>query len=480
MMASCPPPQSLKDLEDLKSAVAPSSHRLPLVAEIILFENNDYIADDVLKAKIGSLQRLYNASKHLFVLKLSGKLAPNLATLNDKIMFAYGLLQRSEPVLVELSYERMKLLASLPESCFLHGRIYPSLKYYIRQGDEENSKEEIKLLLNLLKQFSGIKVVVSISIQQPWPNIMPLLKMLREDFLGLVRMIEFTLERSPSVMVESVKRVVERREQEKAELTMAASTLTPNKKLNSDQKTKKKKKKESPEEYHPLQLGGDSSSDDDEEEDNHGGWHGGLLEKGEMVSVQAQEAPNLEFLGPMEFPSLDVFDLICHLSYISGGELTEHDFQPMSLSSALEPFLELVGIGKFAIRPSATCGFSACFFSTEKIDSASVAQYIDLNKFSEAMKPLLPSIREKGIGFFTARLIKKAIKSASKVKLPDLVSIMADSSKTSMVNEFVDKLQFLVIHNHMDVATLDMSRRCDCSVLTVEKNSLVASCTGCL
>jgi hypothetical protein len=434
-------------MEDLKASVAPSAHRLPLVAEIIMFENNLYITEEALTSKISSLQRLYQASKTLFVLKLSGKLAPNLATLNEKILFAFGLLKRNEPVLVELSYERMKILSSLSDSCFLHPRIYPSLKYYIRQGDEENAQSEIFELLKSLKEFAGIKIVVSISIQKPWPNLTPLLNLLRKDFVGLVRLIELTLERSPSVMVESVQRVIERRKKEEADMAL---TVTPSK--------SSKRKKDSPEEYHPLQLGSDSS--DDEE------------------IVVEPKPPQIS--GPMEFSALDPFELIMHLRETSMGELDEDDFQPISISSALEPFLELVGIGKFSIRPTSHCGFSACFFSTETISSASISKYIDLQKFNELMKPLLPSIREKGIGFFTARSIKKVIKSSAKVKLPDLVSYMADSSKASMVNEFVEKLQFLVIHNHMDVASVDMSRRCDCSVLSLDQNGLVASCTGCL
>lgn len=460
ILSSAQTPPSLSDLEDLKAAVAPSAQRLPLVAEVILFESGEYVSKDAIKTKVEALQKLYTASKKLFILKLSGKLAPNLATLNELILFSFGLLKRNEPVLVELSYERLKLLAGLEDSCFLHPRIYPGLKYYIRQGDEKTAEEEITALLTTLKEFAGIKVVVTLSLQSPWPNIMPLLNVLRHDFRGLVRMIEMTLERSPSVMVEGVKRVIERRKEAEAELRAASTPSKP--------KSEKLKKKDSPEEYHPLQLPSDSDSDGDDP-----------LSSTVPSAAETSNAPVIDF-GPHEFAALDAFDLIQHIKAISGGELDEEDFVPISVSSVLEPFLELVGIGRFSIRPGSHCGLAACFFSTPTINSASVSKHIDLMKFNERMKPLLPTIQSKGIGFFTARSIKKAIKSASKQKLPDLVSMMADSSQAPVINEFVDKLQFLVIHNHMDVATMDMSRRCECSVVTLENNSVVASCTGCL
>lgn len=451
-------PPSLNDLEDLKAAVAPSAQRLPLVTEIVLYENSTYTTNETIQTHVEALQKLYIASKKLFILKLSGKLAPNLATLNEQILFAFGLLKRNEPVLVELTYERLKLLAGLNDSCFLHPRIYPSLKYYIRAGDEESARVQIKELLDILKEFAGIKVVVSLSLQLPWPDLMPLLTMLRKEYRGLVRMIEMTLERSPSAMVEGVKRVVERRQKEIDEMRAVATPV----------KAKEKRKKESPEEYHPLQAAGDSDS---EEEDK--------IEEGK-VSAATPSPSQVMDLGPHEFTALDGFNLIQHLKAISGDEIDEEDFVPISVSSVLEPFLELVGIGRFSIRPGSHCGLAACFFSTPSINSASVSKYIDMLKFNEKMKPLLPTIQSKGIGFFTARSIKKAIKSASKQKLPDLVSIMADSSQAALVNDFVENLQFLVIHNHMDVASMDMSRRCECSVVTLEANSVVASCTGCL
>lgn len=439
-------PKELKDMEDLKSSLAPHASRLPLICEVTLYENGAYIPNEALSQKIASLQRLY--TDKIFILKLSGKLAPNLSILNEKILYCFGLLKKNEPVLVDLSSERMQLLSGLSDSCFLHPRIYPSLRYYIRQGDEEQAQGEIRTLLTSIKQFTGIKVVISISLQKPFPNIMPLLNMLRKDFVGLVRLIELKLERAPSLIVESVKKADERR---KTEIS-ARLNATPKKAKKADKKEK---------EYHPLMVDSESESEEDE--------------------VQTAALVEQEF-GPMEYAALDPFELLVHLKEISGNEIDEEDFCPMSMASVLEPFLEVVGIGKFSVRPSGSCGLGACFFTVDgSIQSASASKYIDFYKFYEQMKPLLPIIKEKGIGFFTARSIKKALKAAARHKdaLPDLVGYLADSSKANIVNEFVDKLQFLVIHNYMDISALDLSRRCDCTVLSLEENHLVASCSGC-
>jgi hypothetical protein len=50
------------------------------------------------------------------------------------------------------------------------------------------------------------------------------------------------------------------------------------------------------------------------------------------------------------------------------------------------------------------------------------------------------------------------------------------------VLEFVKNMQFFIIHNHMDVAMVDMVRRCQCASLakTSEGLDYYASCTGCI
>jgi len=50
--------------------------------------------------------------------------------------------------------------------------------------------------------------------------------------------------------------------------------------------------------------------------------------------------------------------------------------------------------------------------------------------------------------------------------LPDILGHLTEKSKAAITNQFIDNLQFLVVHNHMDIGAIDASRRCNCAAVT--------------
>jgi hypothetical protein len=73
----------------------------------------------------------------------------------------------------------------------------------------------------------------------------------------------------------------------------------------------------------------------------------------------------------------------------------------------------------------------------------------------------------------------------SGVPMPDLFTYLSSSDPAvqQTVASFTRHLQFVVVHNTMDFASLDMQRRCECAVVgpsPVAKFGVMASCTGCL
>lgn len=71
----------------------------------------------------------------------------------------------------------------------------------------------------------------------------------------------------------------------------------------------------------------------------------------------------------------------------------------------------------------------------------------------------------------------------NKGPLPDLYTYLTDKSKAETTHRFIQNLQFVVVHNNMDIAALDLTRRCNCAMGTqsVLTDSSVASyCTGCI
>ncbi|EFA80882.1 hypothetical protein PPL_06471 [Heterostelium album PN500] len=135
----------------------------------------------------------------------------------------------------------------------------------------------------------------------------------------------------------------------------------------------------------------------------------------------------------------------------------------------------------FSIRPSAFCGFATILMNTDTITSRPINRLFNIGKFYREVQPLLPSLDEK-IGFFNGLKLKSIVKSChlENVPLPNLFDYFTEKSKADITKKVIDQTQILIIHNNMDIAALDLRRRCNCAVNTKSKDTFVSSCTGCI
>lgn len=194
----------LPDLEDLKKKAkfSPSNQNLPLVMELPLWENDGFIENTELAKRVAHIKALFPPNRQ-FVLKVLGKLAADIHVLNEKVKYVESLIAGSTLIL-EASYERLCLLCELEDSVFLRPSVFPSLKYYLREGDEERCKNELLNLFQYLKSFSGIQLMVTFCVSKPFPNLQQILSFVRQE-IGFIRLIVISMERSPKTMIDSLK-----------------------------------------------------------------------------------------------------------------------------------------------------------------------------------------------------------------------------------------------------------------------------------
>jgi hypothetical protein len=334
--------------------------------------------------------------------------------LNAKLLFVFSQLLPGELMLVNASHDRLIALSEFENSIMLKPRVYPAMKYYLRAGDEALCLKELKELLSALQIVSDMKMVVTISLELPLPNISELLAFIRQQ-RGFIKLIEFSLERSPRQIMDSIARSVEEPQQQQGGPATSTTIYT-------------------------------DAVD--------------LLTTLDYLAEMSQNGPS-----SAQHPHV----------------LTRDDFVPVTTGAMLSPFIDLMGYGKFSIKPPAYCGFGTCLLNMpdQGMFSIPVTQYVDLIKFHDLLCPLLPKLEKEGIGWWSGRSIKKYLKSSSKKKLPDVLGYLVDKSKVDLINTFIDNIQFLIVHNHMDLAMLDLTRRCHCASLTYDDGRLVASCAGC-
>lgn len=121
-------PPSLVDIEDMKKRLRLSPSRLsdlPLLVEVNLFTDNSLASEAAIDSQLRKIRVSYPKDVHC-VLKVSGRLSTDMESLNDRILYLNQ--ATKSRILVQLSFERLSILAHLPNSCFLKSNVYPSVK----------------------------------------------------------------------------------------------------------------------------------------------------------------------------------------------------------------------------------------------------------------------------------------------------------------------------------------------------------------
>jgi len=310
-----------------------------------------------------------------------------------------------------VSFERLVILAKLEDTCFLKPRVYPSVKYFMKKGEEKIALDELMQAFAPMKAFTDMKMLVSIYLEKPLPDLSSLIAFLRLQ-KGFIKVVELVIERSPKNIF---------------------SGLTS---LNLQEIP--------PEILYQIKT------------------------EGKNVYTE----------------SVDPYMVLKQIEDATNKTISVDDFFPMSMASAVEPFLPMLGIGSYVVRPSPMCGFVCCLVNSKNYFSVPGSKIVNFPKLFKGLFPLLPKLQESTINLLTMAPFKSVIDDSAHpgVKLPSLIPFLTSTEGLEKANKFIDNLQLLVVHNHMDVSTIDMVRRCQCTVLSKnqDSNGYVASCSGCI
>ncbi|GAM29321.1 hypothetical protein SAMD00019534_124970 [Acytostelium subglobosum LB1] len=387
-----------------------------LIIELNIYQNSIFLNDETICSNIKQFQSLYPKNRK-FSLKVMAKGSNDVQTINNKVIYIASLL-KGYPILVEVTVERLNMIGNLANSCFLLGKVYPALKYFLKQGDEELFIKDMHRLLAILGQYNGIQAVITVALERKFANLHSILELLRSKN-EVIRIIILSLERPPKEIVSSLqkKMVIQGNQVSSSTSSTTASSLT--------------------------------------------------LEDAESTDLQIN--------------CNDPYELIQEIERATDKSISSDDFFPVNVGSALEPMLNLMGYGMFSIRPSPFCGFATLLINTDTIHSRPINKLFNIGKFYRDLQPLLPSLEEK-IGFFNGLRLKSIIKSChwDNVPIPNIFDYFTDRAKADITKRVIDQTQILIIHNNMDIAALDLRRRCNCAVSTKTKDGFVSSCTGCI
>eukprot|EP01090_Pellita_catalonica_P020906 TRINITY_DN7683_c0_g1_i1.p1 TRINITY_DN7683_c0_g1~~TRINITY_DN7683_c0_g1_i1.p1 ORF type:complete len:536 (-),score=55.00 TRINITY_DN7683_c0_g1_i1:5-1612(-) len=535
-------------MEDLAKTFPITKENLPMVVEFPIWHADEFLSDDAIRSGIEKIKSQYSKlGDKRFILKILGKLAVDIPQLNTKSLLCASLLSGT-PILMEVSYERLILLSELEDSIFKNPWVYPSLRYFLRQGDEELFLTEMATLFQSISLFKGIQIVLTISISRPFPRLHDFLTLARSH-IGFIRIIIFSLERPPMDILSSLrKKHAQTKKKSTAEKKKTKESSTAPVFRERDRTVQVHYEKtqilagKSFEVIRSVTNAGDKLTWSFRVENKYDIQFGVYFEELSSFSLEAIRAPTklLEGEGSLiaekagiyklrwdnrhsrfrkkvlsykasivasedhqnhesessGVPIIDNIDPSAFLDLIgaqTNGEISREDFFPVTAGRVLEPLLSSLQYGNYTIRPNPFCAFMTCLINTETLKSVPISRFVDIDKFFFNMLEFMPKLetatKNTNVvrGFFNAKRIAKIVKKCATEnppqKMPDLAKYVLDPTKADAVRDFFDNLQFVLVHNKMDIAALDIKRRCQCSNATSypgAPSGFAASCTGCV
>ena len=221
-----------------------------------------------------------------------------------------------------------------------------------------------------------------------------------------------------------------------------------------------------------------------------------------MVVVTRERSPSLIFQSLLATPpsssssagpagpahSTDVYALLQALEGATHGRVHPADFVPFRVLSLLAPLLPRFGWGTFHPGASPFCLLATVLVNTSTLRSIPLTHLVDVQRLYHALLPVSARLsRGESLGVLQAKRVQSAIKACMIARLdcPDVLDYLTTSDvvKATRLKTFMRGLQVLVVHNKMDLASVDMQRRCECAVVErspMKDGDWIATCTGCV
>ena len=471
------------DIEDLCPPVSNSSTSrfsfqspppsLPLLVELSVWRDGGggWMSESELEGELYRFHRLFPPS-HTFVIKVNGGLLErksDVAVLNSKMHHILTLAPPPAatanatttaattnsaapaaarwkervsacPLVVDLTFDRLIDLALLDDSVLLKANVLPCVRYFLSATPEDDDSQaaragqrrsvasvfiqQMSALLNALHTITDMSLVLLLTIDEPAPPSVEMQTIL--DFIqahhSIIRMLVLTRERSPSVILRQL--------------------------LSSD-----------------------------------------------GLSATSPLAPNSQSTDPC--PLLELLESASH------SRIHPSDFIPLRAFSLLSPALSMFGFRQFTLAASPFCLMATVLVNTPTLRHIPLSHLVDLHRLYHSLLPLASSLAASSaaaastastasaprpsMSLSQLKRVQRALKECmlARLDVPDLLSYVSGRQEeaTGRLRAVLRSVQVVVLHNKMDLASVDMQRRCDCLLVQpdpVQQTGYVAQCTGCI
>lgn len=180
--------------------------------------------------------------------------------------------------------------------------------------------------------------------------------------------------------------------------------------------------------------------------------------------------------------NIDMMQLIEAFEDASKGSICRDDFFPFSLLERIQKLFNMLGYGNLSFKCHPLCIQVAILVNTNDVAHTPLTRIIDIELFLSKITVPERSTLLSNLTFYRnlSSCFKASIRADSPLKVPDILPFLTLPSNREQLETFFRRLQFIFIHNKMDVASIDATRRnCCCTgiVSSLLPNHLASSCT---
>ena len=462
------------DIEDLRPSAAvshsfvsrssqslsqPSS--LPLLVELSVWRDGSgggWMSDEELDGELFRFQQLFPPS-HTFVIKVNGGLLErksDVATLNRKMHHILALSATTAatatagpatagrwqervsacPLVVDLTFDRLIDLALLDDSVLLKANVLPCVRYFLSSAQEDDEEARSNSV-----EAQPRRDVASVFISQ-MSGLLNALRTITD--MSLLLLLTIDEPAPPSATLQTIMDFIQSQHS-----IIRMLVVTRERSLSV------------------------------------------ILRQLLTPEAPSSSAPNLH--------STDPYPLLRLLESASHGRLHPIDFIPLRAFTLLSPVLTMFGFRQFGLTASPFCLMATVLINTPTLRSIPLSHLVDLHRLYHSLLPLSSSLAASSASASSTpsarpsaslsqlKRVQRALKECMTARLdvPDLLSYVSGRHEeaSSRLRAVLRSMQLVVVHNKMDVASVDMQRRCECIVVQpspLQQSGYVAQCTGCI
>eukprot|EP00474_Spongospora_subterranea_P002991 CRZ03449.1 hypothetical protein [Spongospora subterranea] len=161
---------------DIDDFVRAHKEHRPIIMQLQLYSEKRFMSIPSIDASLHKFNALYSGD-FSYMINVQGGSLPSLSHVVQFNSLVHHILNVSRQclLLVELPYDRLRDLATVDQSCFLKGRVFPVVHYHLVESEQHMAINDLTALMSAAKQIADLPVILKLTFDREHPDLKPII-----------------------------------------------------------------------------------------------------------------------------------------------------------------------------------------------------------------------------------------------------------------------------------------------------------------